>query len=302
VISNDQLRDLIGTDAMSSDGQRIGKISQVFLDDETNEPEFATLHTGLFGTRESYVPLAEARFGDGALQVPYSKDQVKDAPNVDPADGHLSQDQESQLYSYYGLDYSRRASDTGLAAGEGTYGDTGRADLESPGMGFATGTGEGAGTEVEMGRGTGTTDGTVGRDVSGPTTDDAMTRSEEQLRAGTEKVTTGKARLRKWVETENVDVTVPVKREKARLETEPITDANRGEALDGPAISEEEHEVTLTEERPVVQKETVPVERVRLTKETEQDEQHVSDEVRKERIETEGDVVDLTGAQERERR
>ena len=123
-----------------------------------------------------------------------------------------------------------------------------------------------------------------------------MTRSEEQVRAGTEKVTAGKARLRKWVETEDVNVKVPVTKEKARLETEPITDANRGRALDGPAISEEEHEVTLTEERPVVAKETVPVERVKLTKDTEQDEEQVSEQVRKERIGADGDV-DLTEGQ-----
>jgi uncharacterized protein (TIGR02271 family) len=120
-----------------------------------------------------------------------------------------------------------------------------------------------------------------------------MTRSEERVRTGTEQVQTGKARLRKWVETENVNVTVPVTKEKARLETEPITDANRGDALDGPDLSDEEHEVTLSEERPVVQKETVPVERVRLTKDVEQTEETVSTEQRKERIAAEGDVVDV---------
>jgi uncharacterized protein (TIGR02271 family) len=117
-----------------------------------------------------------------------------------------------------------------------------------------------------------------------------MTRSEEQVHAGTEKVTAGKARLRKWVETEDVNVTVPVAKEKARLETEPITEANRDSALAGPDISEDEHEVTLTEERPVVAKETVPVERVKLSKDTEQSEAQVSEQVRKERIEAEGDV------------
>ena len=136
----------------------------------------------------------------------------------------------------------------------------------------------------------------AGHDTSGRNTDEAMTRSEEQVHAGTEKVTSGKARLRKWVETEDVDVKVPVTKEKARLVTEPITNANRDSALDGPDITEEEHEVTLTEERPVVAKETVPVERVKLTKDTEQTEEQVSEQVRKERIEAEGDV-DLTKGQ-----
>lgn len=87
--------------------------------------------------------------------------------------------------------------------------------------------------------------------------------------------------MRKYVTTENVTRTVPVKREEVRVEREPITEANRGKATDGPAISEEEHEVILQEERPVIEKETVPVERVRLDKET-------VEEVRKERIATDG--------------
>ena len=119
-----------------------------------------------------------------------------------------------------------------------------------------------------------------------------MTRSEERLHAGTETVTAGKARLRKWVETEQQQVTVPVKKEKARLETEPITDANRGDGMSGPDLSEEEHEVTLTEERPVVAKETVPVERVRVTKDVETEDHQVTEGVRKERIDAEG--VDVT--------
>jgi len=115
-----------------------------------------------------------------------------------------------------------------------------------------------------------------------------MTRSEERLRVGTERQAAGRARLRKYVVTENVQQTVPVTREEVRVEREPITDANRDAALAVPDICEEEHEVTLTEERPVVQKETVPVERVRLTKEQVTGEEVVSDEVRREVIETEG--------------
>jgi uncharacterized protein (TIGR02271 family) len=130
--------------------------------------------------------------------------------------------------------------------------------------------------------------GVVGHDTSGPTTDNAMTRSEERLNVGTQTTEAGRARLRKFVVTENVTETVPVTREEVRLEREPITDANVGSALDGPAISEEEHEVVLHAERPVVEKEAVPVERVRLDKETVTDHETVTDEVRKERIEMEG--------------
>jgi uncharacterized protein (TIGR02271 family) len=267
MITQNQVRDLIGSQLVGSDDQKIGKVGQIFLDDQTGKPEWATVNTGFFGSNESVVPLAEADVQGDEVRVPYTKDQVKDAPNVDAdAGGHLDQSEERRLYTHYGLSYSEQGSDSGLPD---------------------TGTARTSGTEVtDTSRG-------AGHDTSGPNTDDAMTRSEEQLHAGTETVTAGKARLRKWVETEEQNVSVPVRTEKARLETEPITDANRGSALDGPAISEEEHEVTLTEERPVVAKEAVPVERVKLTKETEQHDEQVSEDVRKERIDAEGDV-DLT--------
>jgi uncharacterized protein (TIGR02271 family) len=128
----------------------------------------------------------------------------------------------------------------------------------------------------------------VGRDTSGPTTDDAMTRSEEELNVGTTSKETGRARLRKYVVTEDVQTTVPVQREEVRVEREPITDANVGDAKDGPAISEEEHEVTLRAEEPVVEKRAVPKERVRLDKDVVEDERQVSETVAKEQIEVDG--------------
>ena len=132
--------------------------------------------------------------------------------------------------------------------------------------------------------------GTVGHDTSGPTTDNAMTLSEERLNVGTRSEEVGRARLRKYVVTENVTETVPVSREEVRLEREPITDANIGNALDGPAICEEEHEVTLHAERAVVEKEAVPVERVRLDKETVTEHETVTEGVRKEEIEVDGAI------------
>src|SRR3712207_6910765 len=129
---------------------------------------------------------------------------------------------------------------------------------------------------------------------SGPATDIAMTRSEERLNVGARSEEVGRARLRKYVVTENVTETVPVSHEEVRVEREPITDANIGNALDGPAISEEEHEVTLHAERPVVEKEAVPVERVRLDKETVTGQERVSADVRKEEVEVDG-CTDVTG-------
>lgn len=123
-----------------------------------------------------------------------------------------------------------------------------------------------------------------GHDTSGPNTDDAMTRSEERLQVGTQQVESGRARLRKYVTTSTETVQVPVRKETLSVEREPITDANAGQALDGPAISEEEHEVVLTEERLVVAKEVVPVERVRVGKQVETEEATVSEDVRQEQI------------------
>ena len=111
-----------------------------------------------------------------------------------------------------------------------------------------------------------------------------MTRSEEELAVGTQRRETGRARLRKYVVTEEVQQTVPVQREEVRIEREPITDANVDAATSGAEISEEEHEVVLHAEEPVAEKRVVPKERVRLDKDVETEERTVSDEVRKEQI------------------
>ena len=232
-----------GRTLVDESGDKIGTIDEIYLDDVTGQPEWLTVNTGLFGTKSSFVPLAEARADGDDVRVPYAKSQIKDAPGVD-ADQHLSEDEERELYRYYGV----------------AYGGTDRP---------ATTTGRGVDDR-----------GTVGRDTSGPTTDDAMTRSEEELEVGTAQRERGKARLRKHVVTEHVQTTVPVQHEEVRVEREPITDANVDAATDGPAISEEEHEVTLHEEEVVVGKRAVPKERVRLGTETVTEEETVSDEVR----------------------
>jgi uncharacterized protein (TIGR02271 family) len=252
MIGTDTISRVIGQDVYDESGDKIGSASEVYLDDETGQPEWVTVRTGLFGTKESFVPIRNADLTDDGVRVPVSKTQVKDAPKID-TDGHLSPEEEQELYRYYGM---------------------------------------GAGTQTAGYETTGTeTRGTVGHDTSGPTTDDAMTLSEERLDVGTRSEEVGRARLRKYVVTENVTESVPVTREEVRLEREPITDANIGNALDGPAISEEEHEVTLHAERAVVDKEAVPVERVRLDKTTVTDQEQVSENLRKEEIEVDGDTT-----------
>ncbi|MFJ5861721.1 DUF2382 domain-containing protein [Pseudarthrobacter sp. NPDC092439] len=264
MLNRENIEDLLTRNGhvIGSDGEKIGGIGQLYADDDTGEPTWVTAKTGLFGTSQSFVPVEGARTEGDDLVVPYTKEHVKDAPRVE-VDGHLTPEEEDRLYTHYNREVR-------------SYADT-RNDVDLQGDADLN-----AGTPTA---GLGRTD---GHDTSGPNTDDAMTRSEEQLHVGTERQTTGRARLRKYVTTENVTTTVPVQREEVRLEREPITDANRGAALSGPDLSEEEHEVTLHEERPVVEKETVPVERVRLEKDVVQDDVTISDDIRKERIEADG--------------
>ncbi len=250
-----------GRTMIGSDGEKIGKISEIYEDPQTGKPEWATVNTGLFGTKSNFVPLAGASPEGEDVRAQVTKAQVKDAPGVEN-DGELSEPEERGLFEHYGVPYTTEGSTT--AQGQPDVGGDERRDR-------------------------GDEPGTVGRDTSGRTTDDAMTRSEEELRVGTREREAGRARLRKHVVTETVTQTVPVSREEVRVEREPITDANRGAAEDGPGISEEEHEVVLHEDEPVVEKNVVAKERVRLGKETVTDEREVSEEVRKEQIETEGD-------------
>lgn len=237
---------------IDSEGNKVGKVDTIFLDTETSRAEWAAVKTGMFGGKTTLVPLVNATATGDELSVPYTKDAIKNAPHHDP-DVELSNSDEAELFDHYGIPYS----------GETVTADTGQMGQGAPARDTAT----------------------VGRDTSGPNTDEAMTRSEEQLHVGTERVETGRARLRKYIVTENVTETVPVSHEELVVEREPITDANRDAAMSGADLSEEEHEVTLHAERPVVAKETVPVERVRLGTETVTGTEQVSEDVRKEQIE-----------------
>src|ERR687890_284250 len=283
MIGTEAISRVIGKDVYDQSGDKIGSASEVYLDDESGQPEWVTVRTGLFGTKESFVPLRDADLTDDGVRVPVSKAQVKDAPKID-TDGHLSPQEEQELYRYYGLGSGQGTTDTTTTGNIGTAGMAGTGHTgrdETTGMAGAAGRtdrdGDGVYDDVQ-GR-------AVGRDTSGPTTDEAMTRLEERLNVGTRSEEAGRARLRKYVTTENVTETVPVSREEVRVEREPITDANIGNALDGPAISEEEHEVTLHAERAVVEKEAVPVERVRLDTQTVTEQETVNEQVRKEQIE-----------------
>jgi stress response protein YsnF len=241
-----RVAECIGQDLIGGDGERIGEINDIYMDEETGQPEWFAVRTGWFGKRLSFVPIQGANWTESAISVSYDKAQVKNAPHAEP-DGQLSQDEEAALYAHYGIAYGESRSSSGLPEG-----------------------GKRQDSSAKQGD------------------DEAMTRSEEELVTGTRTQEAGRVRLVKYVETEHVNVTIPVRREKARVVTEPITDENRSDAMDGPEITEKVHEETLYEEEPVVGTRTVPKERVRLEKDTVTEERDVGADVRKERIDVDG--------------
>jgi uncharacterized protein (TIGR02271 family) len=246
-MSRQELNAMVGCALVGPGGEKLGKITDVYVDERTRQPEWLAVSTGMFGLKESFVPLSGVQRRGNEYESRFSKDQVKGAP-ISEAEGALSPDEEDQLYRHYGKNPPTTSPPTS-AAGPGP---------------------------AEAGRSR------TGRQ-------DAMTRSEEELRVGKATEQRGQARLRKWVETEHVSDTVPVAREEARIVREPITEQNQDRAMSGPDIREDTHEVTLSEERVVVGKETVPRERVRLEKETIMEERPVEADLRKEHIEVEGD-------------
>src|SRR3954452_11951406 len=135
MITEQDITTIIGSNAVDNDGDKLGKVSQVYLDDQTGRPEWATVNTGMFGTHETFVPLSEASVSDGTLRVPYEKAKVKDAPRVAADQGHLSPQEEDELYRYYGIGtgtetagYHETAGTPGTAGFTETPGTAGNAE------------------------------------------------------------------------------------------------------------------------------------------------------------------------------
>ncbi|MEV4569675.1 PRC and DUF2382 domain-containing protein [Nonomuraea sp. NPDC049419] len=345
---NTEIRNLLDCHVVGSDGQSIGKVGQVYLNDRTGEPEWVTVRTGFFGMKQTFVPLQDARRSGEEIRVPFDKEMIKGAPNID-VDGRLSLDEEADLYRYYGMrptDVPRQRpadfGDTGERQGFATDSREGLAAggpglMDEPGTGTGTGTGTGVGAGVGTGTGAGlgmgsgmsdmdrsdgldesdrligdtpgTTDEpglmpegrTMGlkddqprgftdepRGFAGETggfaedRDIDMTRSEEQLHIGKERRESGRVRLHKYVETENVQESVPLSHEEVVIEREDIRDAGWSGAYE---IGAEDREMILHEERPVIGKETVPVERIHVHKQDVQGEEIVEGQIRRERLE-----------------
>ncbi|WP_329345598.1 PRC and DUF2382 domain-containing protein [Streptomyces microflavus] len=304
--------ELDGLTVYDNEGEKVGSVGRVYVDDDTGKPDWVTVKTGMFGMKESFVPLAGARRVGSDLHVSHSKDTVKEAPRVD-ADAHLSVAEEEELYRHYGLTRkSGNLGDTGKGTGTGAdartvagTGAMGAAGAGAAGAARSTGTppnakatgaagmaGTGKHRDTDMsatsrplaGAGAGTS---RAADLSGK---EEMIRSEEQLHVGTEEYESGRARLHKYVVTEEVTRSVPVSHEEVRVVREPL---RPGEKVTGTTdFGEQDVEVTLHAERATVRKEAVPVERVRLETNKVTEQKEVSAEIRKEKIDY-GDGKDM---------
>jgi stress response protein YsnF len=257
MLSEREVSAAVGGTAYGTDGDRLGTVEAFFVDDRTGAPSWVTVSTGLFGTRHSVVPAVDATYADGALRVPVTADAVKSAPQM--AGEHLDLADEEALRRHYGL--------------------VGRESVaEAP----ADDVVEDAAPTLPVQ--------TVSRTDEPVATDGAMTRGEEQLRVGTERVAATRVRLVKYVVTEDVQITVPIRREEIRVEEVPLdAPEDVGESLEATAAGTGRpeglpDEIILHTERPVVTVEVVPVERVRLRTELVQGQETVTEQVQREQI------------------
>lgn len=275
---------ILSSTAYGADGDKIGKVEQVFLDDNSGEPTFLTVNTGLFGAKENFVPVKGASQDGDRVVLPYTKDVIKDAPKVD-VDQHLSPAEEEELYRYYELNYEDgRTAGTDRdrnAAAAGTAGVAGTA---------AAGHDRRDGDVADRDAVAADRDrAAVDQDRAAVAGEDAsVVRHEERLNVGTQEREAGHARLRKYVVTDHETVDVPVEREEVTVERTPLNGTEG--RVDNGRIGEEEVDVTLHEERPVVEKEAVAVEEVGLNKQTVRETQRVEADVQKEQVDVETDA------------
>ena len=215
-LTKDDIAKLRNIPVLSGDGEEIGHVGDVYYDEDTGRVRCVGVAGDPIGVTKRTIPVEGATLDDGALRLPYAREEVAAAPDVDDLD--------EERYREVG-DYYRQTA--------------------------------------------------VGQ---------TMTRSEEELRVG-KTSDERQVRLRKWVETEPAQVDVELQRETARVVREDIT-----EPVSGAAIGEDAVEVTLKEEEPVVEKQAVAKERIGIEKDVEVEHETVSDTVRKERVDVEGDT------------
>ena len=292
------IKDLFNATAYDKNGEKLGDVNEVFVDDQSGQPTFVEVNHGLFGMSSSLVPLRGHDFSGDDLKLGFSKDRIKDAPDFD-SDKPLTPEAQSDIFKHYGLDNARDVTDYkdsnldskhdvqagadkdhNLTAGAGAAG-AGAAGAHADEKKADTQTTDAAATERKAG---------VADDAAAARTnnDGELIRSEEQLNVNKERVATGEARLRKYVVTDTESVEVPVEREEVRVERTPINAEDAKNYNGSISGDSEEASVTLHEERVNVNKETVPVEKINLKKDTVRDTETHTEELRKEQIDTDG--------------
>ena len=299
------IKDLFNATAYDKDGEKLGNVNEVFVDDQSGQPTFVEVNHGLFGMNSSLVPLRGHDFSGDDLKLGFSKDRIKDAPDFD-SDKPLTPEAQSDIFKHYGLDNAQDVTDYkdsdldskrdvqagadkdhNLAAGAGVAGaGAGAAGAHANEKKEATHTTDAAAAE----RKAGVADNAASKNTAAAHTnnDGELIRSEEQMNVNKERVATGEARLRKYVVTDTETVEVPVEREEVRVERTPIN-AEDAKNYNGTISGDtEEASVTLHEEQVNVNKETVPVEKINLKKDTVRDTETHTEELRKEQIDTDG--------------
>jgi stress response protein YsnF len=271
----------IGSTAYDATGQKIGTVEHFYVDDRTGAPTWVAVTTGLFGTRQSIVPAVDASFADGRLILPVAVDAVKSAPRL--TGDHLTPADEEDLRRHYGAQDGVRdqtaVRDETAAQDEVTVRD--EVPVAAPAAAPPT---------VEI---------PAEAPLPAAAQDGGMTRTEEQLVVGTERVATTRARLVKYVVTEEVQITVPIRREEIRVEQVPVDapDDLPGETLlpevprTATAPGGLPDEIVLHTERPVVTVEVVPTERVRLRTQLVQGQETVTEQVQREQIVVDQDTA-----------
>jgi uncharacterized protein (TIGR02271 family) len=322
MLSMNDLRPLLGrrSAVVTEQGDKVGSLGEVYLSDVTEDPTWITVHTGLFGTRESFVPLQGATVQGGRVVVAYPRDLIRRAPSTE-RDGQLGPGDENGLYQHYDLVDPAASAQRGVSTGgqasigevapaepiaparsdtpvgddEPTTADVpARSDVPvSPDVQVATDVPARSGVPVAADV-PARSDVPVGRDepLGGAVADGVdsgerwMIRSEERLRVGTEQYEAARVRLRKYVVTEEETKAVPLRRDALLVEREPIVPGTLDAVPDDSLFQEDSVEMVGHEEIAVVRKETVAVERVRFSKATVTGRTTVRERVRKERIES----------------
>lgn len=275
-MTNKNIRDLFSATAFDNAGDKLGGVKEIFVDDNTGQPTFVEVAHGLFGLSSSVVPLRGHSLRDEELHLAFSKDRIKDAPDLDVVHA-LSPEDQNRVYEHFGLTgiTDTERYETGTTAHDDSHRDLHHNDAATE---------RHQATERYQ-----ATDATTGKDA---TDSNSLIRSEERLNVEKERVASGEARLRKYVVEDTETVEVPVTREEVRVERTPIDGASHNGSLRNAGLSEEEASVTLHEERVTVNKESVPVEEVALHKDSVRDTERITEDVRKEKIDVDGISTD----------